>query len=1237
MSLNVRGMRDMVKRKAIFLFCKSCESDLIFLQETHSCESDVKFWKNQWGNLIYSSHGSNHSAGVSILLHKFKGQILETAISNEGRWIIMALKQDNSIFVVCNLYGYNSFSANKTLFSHITQKIIEMQIKYPDSFLILGGDFNECLDNTLDRFPPRSNEALHVNSNNILSICSSLSLTDPWRFFHPDTQDFTWSNSNLTLKSRIDFFLLSSSALQFVKDVNHSFAPLTDHNQIILKLGCYKENPKLRGYWKFNNCLLKDDVFNNNTKELIKNILLDKMLIGYKNKWEFFKYRVRQIAIKRSKELKNLKNKKITEQINRINTLLTGNLSEKEKIELKELHLQINQAYLDIARGAFVRSRAKWLEEGEANSSYFFALEKRNCKRNSLTSLNINGVKCTDPKLISNFVTDFYQNIYTSAFDKHCSDHYVNKIKTCVPVIDPEFKTFCDSNLTLEEIQVALYSMKKGKSPGNDGLTVEFYMHFWELIKDPLLSMYDECIDLKDMTTSMKQGVICLIPKPDKDTNLIDNWRPITLLTVDYKILALIFANRLKTKINQLVAETQSGFVKGRHISNNIRLALDLLDYADFIHSKAMILFLDFYKAFDTLEHGFLLQTLKLFGFGDFFVNAIEMLYSDISSSVLISFNTSKRFSINRGVRQGCPISPFLFILVTELLSLNIIYERNLEGISIFDREIKISQLADDTALFLKDKCQLSKAISIIEEFSCASGLKLNMSKCEIMMIHETNDSSLNGILVKETVKYLGIYLTKNFATRQQLNFSGRLKKTHSIFNLWLQRDLSLYGRVLLTKAEGLSRLVYPSLSLSVNIPTAKEVNKIFLNFIWKNKSHKLKKTVLANSRKEGGLEVIDFEDIVNTFRINWIKRCLKDPNSIWFFIPNSIFTKIGGLPFILKCNYLPNKLPIALSKFHQQVLLSWKLCYSHNFSPHKCFLWNNSDIRIRNKSIFLSTWFNRNIIGILSIFDKSGNFLSYEQFMSNNNFPLPFKEFNAVQKANPLGLIQLIKSHLMFNENVIKEPELILNGISLFDNKCNNKYIRQIFQNKKYNVPKGKFYWASFLDTTDWKKAWLLPHKYCISNKTKEVHFKILHKIYPVNGTLAKYLEIDSLCTFCKSEDETLIHIFFQCESTKNFWKNLYLHIGNHIASSRPFHLQDVVCYYGGGDDVSENYIIDFFILYGKYFIHKQKFSCSQPSFSHFLIEIDVFIKSLRLVNNKKSDRFLVLYDKYFGNSTDT
>ena len=154
------------------------------------------------------------------------------------------------------------------------------------------------------------------------------------------------------------------------------------------------------------------------------------------------------------------------------------------------------------------------------------------------------------------------------------------------------------------------------------------------------------------MSTTMKQGIISLIPKPDKDILLIDNWRPITLLTIDYKIVSLAFANRLKTGLDNIVAETQSGFMKGRHISNNIRLVLDLLDYADQVHSKAFILFLDFYKAFDTIEHGFLIECLKLFGYWTTFVEIIDMFYKEINSSVILNFNTSQRFDIKRGVRQ---------------------------------------------------------------------------------------------------------------------------------------------------------------------------------------------------------------------------------------------------------------------------------------------------------------------------------------------------------------------------------------------------------------------------------------------------------------------------------------------------------------------------------------------------------------------------------------------------------
>ena len=292
------------------------------------------------------------------------------------------------------------------------------------------------------------------------------------------------------------------------------------------------------------------------------------------------------------------------------------------------------------------------MEDGKTNSGYFFALEKRNGKRKSLQTLNINGIHCTDSKEISNFVSSFYSNLYTSKFNDLLCETYISKLKEVVPAVEEDLQILCDSKVTINEIKTALFSMKKEKSPGIDGLSVEFYINFWEIIQKPLFCMYEECISQKEMSTTMKQGIMSLIPKPDKDILLIDNWRPITLLTIDYKIVSLAFANRLKTGLDNIVAETQSGFMKGRHISNNIRLVLDLLDYADQVHSKAFILFLDFYKAFDTIDHGFLIECLKLFGYWTTFVEIIDMFYKEINSSVILNFNTSQRFDIKRGVRQ---------------------------------------------------------------------------------------------------------------------------------------------------------------------------------------------------------------------------------------------------------------------------------------------------------------------------------------------------------------------------------------------------------------------------------------------------------------------------------------------------------------------------------------------------------------------------------------------------------
>lgn len=317
--------------------------------------------------------------------------------------------------------------------------------------------------------------------------------------------------------------------------------------------------------------------------------------------------------------------------MHRVNCLLSINpLSPEEEIELKEIQIKLDEMYLNLAKGAYIRSRAKWMEEGETNSSYFFALEKRNGKQKSLTSLKINEAPCTDPKAISNFVSFFYSKLYSSNFNLNACSEFMNEIKQYCPSIEENFKSQCDSDLTLNEIREALFSMKKCKTPGIDGLSVELFIHFWEILSKPLFSMYRECIKEGEMTTTMKQGVISLIPKSDKDTMLIENWRPITLLTTDYKILAMVYANRLKKGLDKIISETQSGFIKGRHISNNIRLILDLLDYSNNIDSEALILFVDFYKAFDTIEHRFIQECLKLYEFGNSFSHIIDMFYNGI-------------------------------------------------------------------------------------------------------------------------------------------------------------------------------------------------------------------------------------------------------------------------------------------------------------------------------------------------------------------------------------------------------------------------------------------------------------------------------------------------------------------------------------------------------------------------------------------------------------------------------
>lgn len=135
-SLNVRGLRDSIKRKSIFIFVRHTNANIIFLQETHSCENDVRWWRSQWGDQIFCCHASHHSAGVAVLLNKFKGDVLESVNSPEGRWILITVKLDNSVFILVNIYGYNSSVQAKNMSTELSNAILVLQRKYKDAFFV---------------------------------------------------------------------------------------------------------------------------------------------------------------------------------------------------------------------------------------------------------------------------------------------------------------------------------------------------------------------------------------------------------------------------------------------------------------------------------------------------------------------------------------------------------------------------------------------------------------------------------------------------------------------------------------------------------------------------------------------------------------------------------------------------------------------------------------------------------------------------------------------------------------------------------------------------------------------------------------------------------------------------------------------------------------------------------------------------------------------------------------------
>ena len=286
-----------------------------------------------------------------------------------------------------------------------------------------------------------------------------------------------------------------------------------------------------------------------------------------------------------------------------------------------------------------------------------------------------------------------------------------------------------DDDFTKEEFQEALHELKKDKSPGCDGLTKEFYDFFWEKLQDVYLECIKEVEEVGELSELQKVGLIRISYKKNGRIH-IGNYRPITLLNVDLKVLTRALAKRMMTVLPYLIHDNQT-CVPGRKITKNIHIVQDLIDHINNIKGKGAFFFLDQEKAFDRISHSFMLKTLKAFGFGPGFMNWVRIVYTDTKSAVKVNGFLTPEFSIQRGVRQGCPLSALLYVLCAEVLGIAIRANSEIEGFKFNGKEHKLSQYADDMTVYIRTMEALHALFKLLRKYEDATNAKLNVSKSE--------------------------------------------------------------------------------------------------------------------------------------------------------------------------------------------------------------------------------------------------------------------------------------------------------------------------------------------------------------------------------------------------------------------------------------------------------------------------------------------------------------------------
>ena len=676
-------------------------------------------------------------------------------------------------------------------------------------------------------------------------------LGDCWRVRNPSSKDYSFFSPVHQSSSRIDFFLVSNSLIQHISENNIHSIIISDHAPVSLNLATPSQT-KPSARWRFNSSLLDDPDFTTLIKREWASFLEinDSPEISPSTLWETGKAVMKGIIISYSsfkKKQQQQLEKTLEEKIKQLSNLQSTIHSEETQIQLRQLKAQLDSIINKKTQFCIQQLRYDKFHLSNKAGKYLANMLQHKKDKSLIPSiLDSSGNATQDPQNINNIFRQFYSSLYSAGTEPTQSeiDSFLNNLD--LPSLTTDQANYLDQPISSEELTEVLHSMPNNKSQGPDGLSAEYYKHFLDLFAPLFLRLITDIKTTSTIPTHMNTAVITLVLKPNKDPTHPSSYRPLSLMNTDLKIITKTLASRIETVIPSLIHPDQTGFIKNRHASDNIRRLFNLISIVQKQQQKTIILSLDAEKAFDKVNWSFLFTTLRKFGFGESLIHWIRTLYTSPKATIATNGITSPSFTLHQGTRKGCPLSPSLFAIFIEPLAAAIRQNSKIKGIHTNNSQHKVSLYADDLLLYLQTPpTSLKETFNIIKDFSKISHYTVNWKKSIIIPLSgdswdsAAHDPTLN--LTTGNIKYLGITVSPRLSELFNLNYTPLLKKMEDDYKRWNKLPLTLIGRIAAVKMKTLPQIIY-LFSMIPTTPTAKwfkTLDSLTTHFYWKDKKNK--------------------------------------------------------------------------------------------------------------------------------------------------------------------------------------------------------------------------------------------------------------------------------------------------------------------------------------------------------------------------------------------------------------